>query len=377
MLHRWLMGLTLLALVCGSGTGCDKLPFGNSSADVGDDFADFEDFEDDDSSDGAKSKPARLQSSSSPMSDGQIQTASFEDEPLPTADPRELTLQLPVGARFPLIKTVDQRLTQQLSTGPVVGHTRLELRLSLVVEEQQAQSRRLGVRYHRVQYSQDLGGEKIAYDSDAPPAVVPAPAQVYSGLKDNGFSFWLKPDHRIGELVGFNEFLRRCVAHIPEADRNRVLQQLLAQGNEHGVANFIDDSIGLLPNPADPRFEGKPLTIGSSWSLGANDSRTSRAGGLRCILKDLTPQTASIALVGDIEPSNYVDEVRQLTLTVRGGQCTGQCVVDRQTGMPAQSRIDRVVDMVAKLPDGTEIPQRKEVITTVTAFLDQATVGSR
>jgi hypothetical protein len=30
--------------------------------------------------------------------------------------------------------------------------------------------------------------------------------------------------------------------------------------------------------------------------------------------------------------------------------------------------------MVAQLPDGTEIPQRKEVITTITAFLEQSAV---
>lgn len=94
------------------------------------------------------------------------------------------------------------------------------------------------------------------------------------------------------------------------------------------------------------------------------------------MLKNLTPEIAEIAIVGTIDPSNYVDDVRQLKLTVRAGQCSGTCLVDRHTGMPRQSRIDRVVEMVAQLADGTEIPQRKEVVTTVVAYLEQAPAES-
>lgn len=365
MLVRWLF-VVCMGLTCSASLlGCNRLPFGNTTAE--DDFSDFDEFEElDEGTSESKGDDPELAADASP--DRQSSTT----DSLETVASSELSLQLPVGSRFPLIKTIDQRLTQQLESGPVVGHTHLELRMSLLVEEQNGAARRLGVRYHRVQYSQDLGGVTVQYDSDAQTTVIPPQALAYSGLKNNSFSFWLKPDNRVGELIGFEEFLRRCVAHVPPEERQSVLAQLASLSSEDGIANFIDDSIGLLPNPTDPQTAGQPLQIGSSWSLSAQNAAASGSGqGTRCLLKGLTPQSAEIALLGQIEPSSYVDDIRKLTLTVRGGQCTGTCVVDRQTGMPTQSRIDRVVEMVARLPDGTEIPQRKEVVTQVVAYLEQ------
>ena len=368
MLIRWLLLVSGCCLLLVGNVGCDKLPFGGA-AKSNDDFADFDDFEEEDA----------------PAFEGDAATAhthgtadphlAVPEEPQYTATPAELSVQLQVGSRFPLVKTIEQRLTQQLPSGPVVGHTRLELQMSLLVEEQREGSRRMSVRYHRVRYSQDLGGEQMHYDSDAPPPSIPAAALAYAGLRDNTFGFWLGPDNRVGELVGFQEFLRRCVAHVPADQRNTAWQQLSSLGSEDGIASFVDDSIGLLPNPSDPQLAGKSLQVGSTWEMRPSLSQAGRAG-TRCMLKTLTPQMAEIALMGSIEPSNYVDEVRQLKLTIRGGQCSGTCTVDRQTGMPTRSRIDRFVDMVAQLADGTEIPQRKEVVTTVVAYLDQSATAA-
>ncbi len=357
MLVRWLLLLSGVIATVGGLTGCDKLPFGSSagSEDV-DEFAEFDEASAD-------------EASNLEHADGKVAA----DEPQYTAEAGDFALHLQVGARFPMIKTVEQRLTQQLGTGPVVGQTRLELRMSLLVEEQRQDARRLSVRYHRVRYLQDLGGEQVAYDSDNPPILVHPAALAYSGLKDNTFSFWLGADNRVIELIGFEEFLRRCTANVPLDQRNAVLQRLNSLRSEDGIASFVDDSIGLLPNPQDPQVSGKSLQVGSSWELRSSTNATG-SSATRCMLKSLTPEIAEIAIVGTIDPSNFVDDVRQLKLTVRAGQCSGTCVVDRQTGMPRQSRIDRVVDMVATLADGTEIPQRKEVVTTVVAYLDQTPV---
>lgn len=358
MLVRWLLLLSGVVATVGGLTGCDKLPFGSSasSEDV-DEFAEFDE--------SAADEAPGFDSADAPTT----------DDPQYTAEAGDFSLHLQVGARFPMIKTVEQRLTQQLGTGPVVGQTRLELRMSLLVEEQRQDARRLSVRYHRVRYAQDLGGEQVTYDSDAPPILVHPAALAYSGLKDNTFSFWLGADNRVTELVGFEEFLRRCTANVPLDQRNAVLQRLISLRSEDGIASFVDDSIGLLPNPHDPQVSGKSLQVGSSWELHSSQN-ASGSSGTRCMLKNLTPEIAEIAIVGTIDPSNYVDDVRQLKLTVRAGQCSGTCLVDRHTGMPRQSRIDRVVEMVAQLADGTEIPQRKEVVTTVVAYLEQAPAES-
>jgi hypothetical protein len=288
-------------------------------------------------------------------------------------DTANLSLQLDVGQRFPLMKTVEQRLTQVLPSGVTVGHSRLDLQLSLSVEEVRGDRRRLGVRYHRVRYQQDLGGQSVEYNSDMPSLNIPPEAVAYAGLKDNGFSFWIGADNQVLELVGFPDFLRRCAQHVPVDQRAAVMHQLQTLRTEDGLASFVDDSIGLLPGA---QLSG--LRVGSSWDLAPRTVSLGSGPGstctLRCLLKDLTDKSAEISLVGSIGPSSYTDELRRVRLTVRNGQCTGQCTVDRTTGMPTRSRVERLLDMVAQLPDGTEIPQRKEVITTITAFLEQSAV---
>jgi hypothetical protein len=349
MQGRWLPGAALLGLACFCSTGCDKLPFGKTAAttELDDEFADLD-------------TPAGTDP----------QSSSEAPAPDLTAAPQDFALKLEVGQRFPLIKSIEQRLTQQLSSGPVVGHSRLELTLSLQVEELRGGHRRLGVRYHRVRFAQDLGGQYVEYDSSQPRGDIPAPALPYAGLKDNGFSFWLGPDNRVGELIGFPEFLQRCVSGLATDQRPQALAQLQSLRSDDGLANFVDDSIGLLPNPADPQFAGQPLKVGAVWQRAA--SAHSGGEGLRCLHKELSPQSAEISLIGAVPTAVYVDPAHQMKITIRGGQLSGACVVDRTTGMPTQSRIERSVDMVAQLADGTEIPQRKDVLTTVTAYLDQS-----
>lgn len=349
MRGRWLPGVALLGLACLGFTGCDKLPFGQTAAtsELDDEFADLD----------------------APAGDDP-QAASEAPATDLTAAPQDFAIKLEVGQRFPLVKAIEQRLSQQLSSGPVVGHSRLELTLSLQVEEVRGGHRRLGVRYHRVRYAQDLGGQYVEYDSSQPRGAIPAAALPYSGLKDNGFSFWLGPDNRVGELLGFPEFLQRCVSGLSAEQRPQALVQLQSLRSDDGLANFVDDSIGLLPNPADPQFAGQPLRVGSAWQRTA--STQGSGDGLRCLLKELSSQSAEISLIGAVPAAVYVDPTHQMKITVRGGQLSGTCVVDRTTGMPTQSRIERSIDMVAQLADGTEIPQRKDVLTTVTAYLDQA-----
>jgi hypothetical protein len=341
-------------LIC-SVLGCDKLPWGQTAS---------TDLTDDEFGDLGEPDP------SEPSLDAEAEPASLP----------ELALKLELGQRFPLNKTVEQRITQALPTGLTVGHSRLELQLSLVVEEIREPRRRLGVRYHRVRYAQDLGGQTVEYNSDQPVASVPPEALPYAGLKDNGFSFWIGADNQVIELVGFADFAQRCVQHVPLEQRAAVLHQLQAMRTDDGLANFVDDSIGLLPGAASPQTAGTEFRVGSSWDL---PTRQVSAGGpqangsvctTRCLLKDLSDKTAEIALVGSIGPSSYTDELRRVKLTVRGGQCSGTCTVDRTTGMPTRSRVERMLDMTAHLPDGTEIPQRKEIITTIVAYLEQGAV---
>ena len=151
----------------------------------------------------------------------------------------ELELKLKVGDRFPLSKRVEQRLTQADGQGVSVYRSLTEMLLSLSVEEIRDGKKLLSVRYHRVRYGHDIAGKKVEYASDSPPQTIPPEALAYAGLHENGFSFWIGPDNRVVELVGFAEFLQRCVRNVPPQHRPAVLAQLEGTHNENDLANFI------------------------------------------------------------------------------------------------------------------------------------------
>ena len=282
-----------------------------------------------------------------------------------------LALQLKVGDRFPLSKTIDQRLTQSANGEISVSTSRLELLLSLNVDAEQGGDRRITVQYHRVRFSQDVGGQQVSYSSDAPPAVLPPEVAGYAGLVGNGFAFWLTKNNQLRNLEGFEEFTRRCAAAVPPELQQQAIQALSSGQGPEGLANFVDDSIALLPFDAS-----KTLQEGSLWELPVR--RISQPVPLemttRCIVKTMTPEFAELSLIGTLNSNEAM--VRPVTASdlqvlVRGGHVAGTCRIDRATGMPAESRVDRYLEMQLVLPDGTEVQQRKDTITQIAAYLDQ------
>ena len=289
----------------------------------------------------------------------------------------ELELKLKVGDRFPLTKRVEQRLTQADAQGVSVYRSLTEMLLSLSVDEIRDGNKLLSVRYHRVRYGHDIPGKKVEYSSDSPPQIVPPEALAYAGLHENGFSFWIGPDNRVVELVGFADFLKRCVKDVPPQHRQSVLAQLEGTHNENDLANFVDDGIGLLPYSDNPRHPGVAVKVGSAWDLKPrlSEGPVPMQVNTRCVVKDLTDSTAEISLigsvVGDRAPVIVKDGNREMRVFVKGGHCSGTCKIDRRTGLPTNSQVSRYLEMAVKLADGSEIQQRKETLTSISSFLDQ------
>lgn len=349
-------GLLSLLLFTGSIAGCGY--FQKAESDADDEFADFDkDEKSDDAGDrDSTSKIAKV-------TEG------------------ELELKLQVGQRFPFQKKIEQRLTQGDGLGGMlVNRSLVEMMMSLVVDEVRDGNKLLTVRYHRVHYGHNIAGRTVEYNSESNEPV-PTEALVYSGLKNNGFSFWIGPDNRVVELVGFPEFLQRCVQNVPPMHRDTVMRQLEGTHGEDGLSNFVDDGIGLLPYSDDPRHPAVAVKVGSSWDLKPRRSEGAVPISIvtRCVLKSLTDTSAEIGLLGKISGSStpvasHEASRNGMQIVIKGGHCAGSCTIDRRTGLPTQSEVNRYLELTVKLPDGKEIPQRKEVLTTTTSFLDQ---GSR
>ena len=178
-----------------------------------------------------------------------------------------LEFRLKVGTRFPLFKTVEQRLRQLSPNGgrPIESSSHLTMKLFVTVEAIEQGVKRLGVRYQQVRYEHDIAGEKVSYDSALLPTTVPDAAWVYHGLVDNGFSFELGVDNRIVQVFDFEAFLKRCVRHAPASQQQALLTRLAATQEDEGIANFIDDSVGMLSYNVDDLNANATVKVGASW----------------------------------------------------------------------------------------------------------------
>lgn len=92
-------------------------------------------------------------------------------------------------------------------------------------------------------------------------------------------------------------------------------------------------------------------------------------------LRELNDKTATINIAGDIAASKINSPMNQkgnsVQLHIRGGKTFGTCLIDRKTGLPLESKIDRFLETTVKLANGKEFEQQKQIVTTIQAFPHQ------
>lgn len=292
-----------------------------------------------------------------------------------------LELRLKVGDRFPLIKTVEQRLRQQSPGGgsPVASSSKLEMTLAITVEGIDQGVKTLGVRYQRVRYEHDIAGEKVSYDSALFPKKVPDAAQVYHGLLDNGFSFELGADNRIVQVQDFESFLKRCVRHAPASQQKELLTRLVATQEDEGIANFVDDSVGMLPYNIDDLNAGGDVKVGTSWRKNREIVRPFPMSiDTAYRLANINERYATLELFGKIQPARIQHASNTLQhagsterMTLRSGHSFGTCTIDRESGLPIQSHVSRTMNLTLELPTGVKFDQTKDIVTTIRTFPEQ------
>ncbi len=281
-----------------------------------------------------------------------------------------LELRLREGDRFPLVKTVEQTLVQKSDSSPALAHTKLDLTLAITVEQVQADAILLGVRYSRIAYAHDVNGQRLSYDSSNHQGAVPWDAIPYAGMVGNGFSFWLGRDNSIRELVGYQEFLERCVAQVPLERRQSLLSEISNRFGDDGVANFVDDSIGLLPYDKSVDVDSASRVLpGDVWT---RERRLMQPVPVYLTstyrLTSMNDKTAEIDITGRVAAgqASSPDDSRRLRIT--GGTSVGRCIVDRATGLPLDMSLTRFIKMNVMTSDQQEVIQEKQIITTVRAF---------
>ncbi|MCA9023897.1 MAG: hypothetical protein KDA86_01670 [Planctomycetaceae bacterium] len=297
---------------------------------------------------------------------------SVESTPVaPALDRAALQLSLQPGDRFPMRKLVEQELKQASLNGvPQISRSRLELLLAIAVEDVQPDHTQMKVIYDRVRYSHEVAGELVEYDSTSPPNNIPTAVMAYHGMVGDGFSFVLGRDNQIASVIGFREFLERCLQHVPSEQRQRVMLDIEAGTGEKGIADFVDNSIGLLPADVEK-------VLGDTWKM---DRHIGKPVPMQIqtiyTLKELSDGFAVVSIAGEITPSTSLGQSantsENVRITVKGGHSHGQCTIFLDSGLPKESRVERTVDMTVQMAGGLEFEQQKNTVTTVETFPSQS-----
>ncbi|MFP6762252.1 MAG: DUF6263 family protein [Planctomycetaceae bacterium] len=316
--------------------------------------------------------------------DSPVRQTGFS-QPASGAAEGELKLSLEIGARFPIQKKIQQTLEQQGPNGPIKTQSTLSMLFAISIEAEEDGRRLMNVHYQRVRYAHDILGERVEYDSASPSDPVPPAAQVYHGLVNNGFRFWLGADNQIAEVLGFDEFLQNCVRHVPAQHRQTLLSQIVATQEDEGFSNFVDNSIGLLPY--NPKAAGREtaVKVGQMWEAPRQLLMRPLPMQLNThyTLTALTDEHAFIDIFGTISPARstpmgtdaQTPSSEQVTLT--GGHTVGHCVIFRDTGLPMKSRVERKIDMQVQFDSRRTFKQHKTILTTVEAFPTEKAFLSR
>jgi hypothetical protein len=290
-------------------------------------------------------------------------SAAAELEEMPTA---ELRLNLEPGMQFPLRKVVQQELIQAQVTGtPVRNHSELELMMAISVLGKEQGRTRLGVKYSRVKYRHEVGDEQVDFDSTQENSNLPVGLLPYRDMVNDGFSFWIGEDNQIAEVEGLTEFIDRCLRNVPPDQRKEVAIGIEASSGEAGIANFVDNAIGLLPY-------GKKTAPGDTWERQHHISRPvpMHVNNIYT-LKELTDHLAVVDVRGTITPSTTLSTIESgtgVSVTVNGGSTIGSCTIYRETGLPKESKVDRIVEMTVVMDNSISFRQSKRITTLVESF---------
>lgn len=248
-------------------------------------------------------------------------------------------LQLRSGDQFPFVKTVRQTVVQATTNSArgtsdqTNAQTLMQLTINLSVLNSTPNGYVVQVRYDRVQYSQDVNGQRQVFDSATGPGngatsnAVPAGIEAYVGMVGSGFRFTLSAENKVVGTDGLSQFLDQCVSAVPFEQRVTSRAALEQRFQFGAVAELVDESIGLLP------FGTSVPRTGDIW---VTDRKLQQQSPIQmqttCRLLSTSATVAEIGLTGRIESS-----ANQAAFTISDGRTMGTCLVDLVTGMPVHS----------------------------------------
>ncbi|MFN0052822.1 MAG: DUF6263 family protein [Planctomycetales bacterium] len=291
------------------------------------------------------------------------------------------------SAEVPLTRRVTQEVRQKTGTGWTTSRSFLELVMTVSLydppeperrgnsaNEAMAPRHRYQVLYHQVRYGEEIPGQPpVTYDSRSPPPQIPASAQPYHGLVDNGFRFLLTGDRREVQVYELERFIDRCVATADLEQRLLIRKSLEGLSGGEVVNRFVDRTVGMIPNEA--------VRVGDTWTGSRQvEAPVPLMASNRFTIRAMTADAADIDLAGTVAmlptpPPAEGAPPPEMDVVVKGGKILGQIRLNRRTELPVQSRVEQSVSMLIRLRDGSQIEQQGTTTTIVESIGSSTSVS--
>ncbi len=259
-----------------------------------------------------------------------------------------------VGETYHVFMTSDQVISQTYEGQNVILTQTIGMGYSMAAVEKDEQGIWMDITYDRIVFKQIGPMGEVAYDSDNPPAEVPAQALGYKALLGNGFSVKTDPAGKIIEVKNFEAFIDGVLKNLNIEDES-TLEQVRAtiekQYNEESIKEMVGNALIQYP-------EGE-VKIGDSWTSQITMTISSMALSLQnnYVLSDYKDNTATIQVTSQIlnDPNAAPLDLGayQMKYALEGLQ-TGQITVDTLTGCSMNSTITQTMSGTVSLIMGTE-----------------------
>ena len=266
------LGVFTLCLALGMGLGCDKKKT-DSGQDTEDDKTSENTKKEKDPSKGRASNKGKPGANNTPEADPrqprkpQLAPPRFPAPPRvatrPSGKKIKLRLKLKKGQIVKVRTLNDQKIRQTIRGRKQNTHQIIGMGTTFNVKEVDTKGNStIQVTYHWIKFQQSGGPQKIAYDSDNPPATLHQSVKMFAALKGKGFTLKLTPLGKVLDIKGAGKMLEDALkeAKLPPGRNTAMIKKnLQRQFSDKALKRSMENLFAIYPE--------QPVGVGSHWKM--------------------------------------------------------------------------------------------------------------
>lgn len=224
------------------------------------------------------------------------------------------------GDSFRYVQTLDQTITQKIQGREQEIDQKQVMTFRYDVRGDTNAGRVIGVTMERIQQDQSMQGQQFSYDSDQPEQGNHPASAAFQKLVGRSYDIVMTPEGQVEEVRGLDEIYDDL------AEGNPKQRQLL---KEH----FGEDAIKQMINQMFQVHEGKPRTVGETWSHSLSMTKPiPMVMNLDFTLESIEGDDVNITIDSTVEPNEEAPPMEMGPMTMRymiEGEQSGNLIFSR------------------------------------------------